>query len=203
MLRFVYRVLQRIFVLEGVAVLVGETLGIASPSERTQEVLTISQEQMRRFVTEGQAPYCDALVDRLDNRQLWCFGIVEDARLVSFAWFFLGSAEAEMNQGYCPATATEIRLTDDAAFVFNAYTARWCRGRGLMSALLRSAAATLREHAGANQLVGTTELVNRAALSAFGNAGIKKRAAYWRFGVGPWSAGWYPRPQLPVLGYGD
>ncbi|MEO0530020.1 MAG: hypothetical protein AAF266_05500, partial [Planctomycetota bacterium] len=65
MLRFVYRVLQRIFVLEGVAVLVGDTLGVASPSERTQEVLTISQEQMRRFVTEGQAPYCDALVDRL------------------------------------------------------------------------------------------------------------------------------------------
>lgn len=202
MLRFVYRVLQRFFVLEGVAVLVGDTTGAAPPVERTADVRTVSQEEIKRFIANGQAPYCDELVDRLDNRQLWCFGVVEDDRLVSFAWFYLGSAEAEMNQGYCPATATAIRLTNDAAFVFHAYTAATCRGRGLMTTLLRHAGPTLRHRANVGYLVGTTELVNHAALSAFANAGVCRQAAYWRYGLGSWAAGWYPKPQLPIVEYG-
>ena len=201
MLRFVYRVLQRVFVLEGVAVLVGDTGGVAPTNEHAHDISAVSQEQMRRYIAEGQAPYCDELVGRLDSRQLWCFGAVEDDHLLSFAWFCLGSAEAEMNRGYCPATATAIRLTDDATFVFNAYTAESWRGRGLMSALLRCAGTTLQEQAGVRHLVGTTELVNRAALSAFGNAGIERRAVYWRYGIGSWAAGWYPEPQPPVRGY--
>lgn len=203
MFRFAYRALQRVFVLEGVAVLVGETCRAAARTEPACETRVISREEMIRFSVDGHAPYCDELAERLDNKRLWCFGVLEANRLLSFAWFCLGSVEAEMNRGYCPATATAIQLADDAAFVFNAYTTESYRGRGLMTALLATASRTLQQQAGVTHLVATTELINRSALAAFARAGIEKQTAYWRYGIGPCAAGWYPQARRPVLGYGS
>ena len=108
-----------------------------------------------------------------------------------------------MNKGYCETTAIAIELSDNAAFVFHAYTATAARGQGRIPALLSAAAETLRRRAGIAYVVGTTELMTSTALSAFASAGIKKTASYWRCGVGKWTAGWYPKPAPPAVKYGD
>lgn len=202
MLHCCYRALQRFMVLEGVAVVVGdaETIGVSRDS--TGQVQSLDSADIERFIAEGQAPYCQSLVERLSDELLHCFGSIHDGKLISFCWFHIGGADAWMNEGYCPATGTAIRLIQNAAFVFHAYTAPEARGRRHLSQVLSAAAQELNEHFGVSHLVGTTELTNTAALAAFRRTGFDHSASYWRVGMGPWAAGWYPKPRLPVLRYG-
>lgn len=202
MVRLCYRVMQRVMVLEGVAVLVGDTAVIGGSSGRGDRVRSLDRSDLDRFIGVEQAPYCQSLAERLSDERLHCYGVIEEAGLASFCWFHRGGADASMNEGYCPATGTAIELTEDAAFVLHAYTAPEARGRRLLPQVLSVAARELDEQFGVSHLVGTTELTNDAAIAAFRRAGFDHTASYWRIGAGRWAAGWYPCPVPPVVRYG-
>lgn len=202
MLRFCYRVLQHVMVIEGVAVLVGDTAAIVGYGGRGATVRSLDCDDLDRFIAAGHAPHCQSLVERLYDERLHCYGSIDNDQLTSFCWFHRGGADASMNEGYCPATGTAIELTEDAAFVLHAYTAPQARGRGLLPQVLSAAARDLKGRFGLSHLVGTTELTNDAAIAAFRRAGFDLTTSYWRIGIGRWAAGWYPRPVPPVVRYG-
>jgi len=164
--------------------------------------MLISPKRLQAAIECGDVPFCEQLAERMHDDRLWCFGVVAEDRLLSFAWFHIGRAEAQMNCGQQAATATALELNADSAFVFHAYTHPDARGQRLLGDVLTRGAAWLAEHQGVRRLVGTTDLLNTAARNAFAHAGFRQHGAYWRFGLGPWAAGWYPAPETPILAYG-
>ncbi|QDS99253.1 GNAT family N-acetyltransferase [Adhaeretor mobilis] len=201
--RFGYRCLQRLIVLEGVSVLVGHVEQVSKITASDKKARMLSLESLQEHILNSEAPYCQTLVARIEERNLSCFGVESGGHLLSFAWFHLGSAEAGMNYGRDSSTATPILLQDNATFVFHAYTSSDARGKGLMSKVLGCAADSLRKSDGIKYLVATTEIVNDSAQSAFHRAGFNKAATYWRFGIGRWVVGKYPKPTGPILAFGD
>lgn len=199
--RLLYRGLQKLAVLEIARTLTASTDQLSTGTEGGL-VARLDRARVLGFFERGDAPSCEAFARRLDEPRLHCFGAIDAGRLLSFAWVHEGSAEAGMNFGYHPGTATAMRLTPDAAFVFHLHTAREARGRGLASAVLRHAAAALRAERGVRSLVTTTEMVNDAARLALKRAGFEDRGCYWRFGFGSWATGWYPPPSGPIVGFG-
>jgi hypothetical protein len=203
-LRPLYRLLQRIFVLEAVAVMTARTaeVSVHRITAADLEALVLTHGQLQHFMQRGEAPYCESLCERLGDPRLTCVGVVAGGHLLSFAWFHQGCAEAAMNYGRTPATATPILLTPDAAFVFHAYTAPQARGQRLLTAVLAHAATWLVETHDVKALVTTTETVNDAARAAFRRASFIDAGTYWRYGLGKRVFGWYPRPQAPIVAYG-
>ncbi len=196
-----YRCLQRLIVLEGVALMVADTATVSASRKPSGQARSLSVDELKRFIELGDAPYCENLVDRLSDDRLYCFGVESDNHLLSFAWFHIGSAEADMNYGRCKATATAIQLEPEAAFVFHAYTALQSRGKRLMAEVLAEAARYLKHKNGVEQFVATTELVNKAARYSFARAAFVEAGSYWRFGLGRCVGGKYPMPASPILGY--
>lgn len=121
LIRLAYRCLQRVMVLERVTVMVAETnrMTLASGDSRVER---LQKKRLAEFLAQGDAPYCDELIEQLADPRLSCFGVVNGGRLQSFSWLFCGSADADMNYGYCQATATPIELAGHTAFVFHSYT---------------------------------------------------------------------------------
>ncbi|QDV78336.1 hypothetical protein [Botrimarina mediterranea] len=134
-----------VFVLEGVAVLVAHAADTARATLGGHDAESLSRERLQHYLDLGEAPFCDTLVERLDDDRISCFGVEANGSLLSFAWLCKGVAEAEMNYGRQPSTATPLLLSSIAAFVFHAYTAPHVRSQGLLGAVLRKAAASLLE----------------------------------------------------------
>lgn len=201
-LRLPYRCLQRVMVLEAVAVLVAKSEDVISSIDSTNNVRALEAGELKEFIERNEAPHCEQLIGYLANERTACYGITEAEHLLSFAWVYHGSPPAEMNQGRHPATATSLQLENDAAFVFHAYTSPTSRGKQLLTKVLSQAAQSLYERNGVSSLVTTTEVVNDAARSAFRRSGFKEIGTYWRFGIGKWVRGRFPKPSSPINGYG-
>lgn len=196
-----YRIAQKLAVVEGVRLLSAPTAWIEASRTNRVRVVPLDAETLRRQAALGHAQGCDEYTGRLGEPDLDAFGVLVEERLACFAWFRRRGVEGPMNRGYHPGTATAIELVDDAAFVFHAYTAPEFRGRGLLPAVLASAARTLRRERGVRWLATTTECVNDAARRALCRAGFEDHGGYWRVGVGRRVAGWYPPPTMPFVGF--
>lgn len=201
-LRLPYRCLQRVMVLEAVAVLVAKSEDVISSIDTTNNARALNVGELKDFIERNEAPHCEHLIGHLTNERTTCYGITEAERLLSFAWVHHGSPPAELNQGRHPATATSLQLESDAAFVFHAYTSPSFRGKQLLTKVLSRAAQSLYERNGVSSLVTTTEVVNDAARSAFRHSGFKEVGTYWRFGIGNRVGGRFPKPSSPINGYG-
>lgn len=201
MRQLAYRALQKLAVFEVARTLTADTAILATGEQRS-EVVRLDKQTLQGFLDQNQAPGCEPFLERLDEPNLHAFGAILHGRLVSFAWLHEGSAEAGMNYGYHPGTATAIRLTDDAAFVFHLYTAPEARGQGWMRSVIWKAAKELLQNRSIRSFVTTTETINQPARRALENAGFIDRGAYCRLGVGEWCSGWYPRTSEPIVGFG-
>lgn len=201
MLRFFYRCMQRVIVLERVCVLAARSQTVAARLEPANLAKQLSQALMGNFVVHNEAPHSNTLVDQMLDPNLHCVGVVQKECLLSFAWFYVGTARADTNYGKDSRTATALSLTPDSAFVFHAYTSVNARGKRLLTQVLSRAAEMLHHEQDIRYLVTTTEWTNSSARLAFQSAGFTEVGFYWRCGLGPWNFGIYPRPNGPVLGY--
>lgn len=202
MLRLPYRLLQRVVPFEAVRVLVLDSNAVRSNLEVAGHTIRLlSSSEARAFAGTGQLLYSDELLPRLTDERMWCVGAESEAGLCAFAWLYEGLAERDMNVGYHPATATEIQLSSDAAFVFNVYTAPESRGQGLMSAMLTHVAQELNSSRDVRWLATTTEVTNDAARAGFCKSGFDEVGKYFRFGIGRHTWGWYPKPEVPIQGF--
>lgn len=201
MLRFIYRCMQRVIAIERVCVLSASTYIVTEKMQCSTQAKVLSQTVMNRFIQQADAPHCEPLLDQMLDPQLCCVGVIQAERLQSFAWFYIGTAKAEINYGKDSRTATALSLAPDSAFVFHAYTAANARGNRLMKQVLSEAAQVLHRDHGIQQLVTTTEWTNSSARRAFRIAGFKEEGFYWRCKLGPWNFGIYPQPRSPILGF--
>lgn len=197
-----YRLAQRVFPVEAACLLVAptETSAIALPSDHCT-VGFLSEEHALGYAEAGQMPHSRDLITRLSEDRMACVGVESNGRLCAFAWLHEGLAERGMNVGSHPATATEIRLNEDAAFVFNVYTAPPHRGKGMMAAALNFASAELRRTRRTRWLVSTTDVTNAAARAGFRKCGFREVGRYYRYGIGNRSWGRYPHPTTPIEGF--
>lgn len=197
-----YLLLQRLVPFEAARLLVLDCNYVrTSPEVGNHTIRILSNSDACEYVASGQLLFSDELTPRLTEQRMWCVGAESEAGLCAFAWFYEGLAEKGMNVGYHPATATEIQLSSDAAFVFNVYTAPGSRGQGLMPAMLSYAALELHRTRDVRWLVTTTEVTNDAALAGFRKSGFHEQGVYLRFGIGAHSWGWYPTLREPVEGF--
>ena len=201
-LRMPYRLLQRVIPCEAARVLILDSSTIASTPEVTNHTIRLlSSSDAVKYASGGSLLNSDELVPRLTEDRMWCVGAESEAGLCAFAWFYEGLAERGMNVGYHPATATEIQLSGEAAFVFNVYTAPESRGQGLMPAMLSHAALELRKSRDVRWIVTTTEVTNDAARAGFRKSGFHEQGVYFRFGFGKYAWGWYPKSREPIQGF--
>lgn len=201
-LRLPYRLLQRVVPFEAARLLVLDSNTVRSSAEvGGYTIRVLSTSEASEYAASGQLLFSEELIPRLIEHRMWCVGAESEAGLCAFAWFYEGLAEKGMNVGYHPATATEIQLSSNAAFVFNVYTAPDSRGQGLMPAMLSCAALELYRTRDVGWLVTTTEVTNAAALAGFRKSGFHEQGVYLRFGIGAHSWGWYPKLREPVEGF--
>lgn len=197
-----YRLLQRVVPFEAARVLVLDSSTIATtPEVADHSIRLLPSSAAKRYASCGSLLYSDEHVPRLTEDRMSCVGAESEAGLCAFAWFYEGLAERGMNVGCHPATATEIQLSGDAAFVFNVYTAPESRGQGLMPAILSHAALELHRSRDIRWLVTTTEVTNDAARAGFRKSGFCEHGFYVRFGFGKYAWGWYSRPREPIEGF--
>ncbi len=198
--RLPYRALQKLVLLEGTRTMVAPIDRLATKEK--PGMTRLDPKSLAQHMAQGEAPYCESLVGRMNEPKLHCFGAVADKSLVAFAWIYEGSADSEMNYGYHRDTATPIELAPNTAFVFNIYTAPDSRGQGWMGALLSHAARVLEAEQGIESFVTTTEVINRAAKASLTKIGFEERGIYWRYGLGNKIGGRYPKPTVPILAFG-
>lgn len=200
--RIPYLFAQRVIPMEAVRVLVLDVdTQDTTRSMDTHSIRFLSPGLAAEYAASGQLLYSEAYLERIDEDRMWCVGAESAEGLQSFAWLHEGIAEKEMNEGYHSATATEIRLSADAAFVFNVFTTPESRGLGLMPAILGHAATKLRRTRGVRWLVTTTEITNDAARAGFLKSGFREVGQYFRYGIGKQAWGSYPKPEGPIRGF--
>lgn len=199
-----YRAARRVLPVEAATVLVASTRPASRPRGNGGGYMIsfLDEGRATAYAERGQLPFAESYLERLSEDRMWCVAVESEDALCSFAWLYEGLAERGMNVGSHPATATEIRLGKDSAFVFNGYTSPASRGRGLMSTALLHAAAELRLHRGVRWLVSTTDVTNTAALAGFRKCGFRGLGRYYQLGVGPLAWKSHPAPRGPIRGFG-
>jgi hypothetical protein len=115
----------------------------------------------------------------------FCFAAFCDGRLASYAWFALGSIEAEHNRGAEPNSGVAVSFPADVAFLYKGFTHPDFRGRKLHGEVIGRALLEL-EPRGIGAMLSTTDWTNRAARRALAGIGFEELGLCYRWGWGDW-----------------
>ena len=156
------------------------------------ELFRMTPDLLREHATNTELGLNPLMAYRLLFGRDVCIGIRNAEGLLGYAWFALGSIEAENNRGAKPATGTAISFPAQMAFMYNVFILPKYRGQGLYAAMVAYAFVELNEF-GVRQILVTTDWANNFGLKACYAMGFRRVGRMIRFGVGRAVLGWYPR----------
>ncbi len=124
------------------------------------------------------------LAARVDLGFDFCFAALADDQLASYAWFALGSIEAEHNRGEKLNSGVAMSFPEELAFMYKGFTYPEFRGKGLYGHVSTKALQGLQPH-GVSTVISTADWSNESALKSCWRLGFKDLGLVWRAGVGP------------------
>jgi hypothetical protein len=156
------------------------------------ELRFLSPEEVVDFARDPANELEPLLAERMACGRDLCCAALAGNELAAYAWFALGSIEAEMHRGRTPDSGVAVSFTRRAAFVYKAFTRPEYRGRRLYAGCLAAGLAGLKER-GVTQLLATAEWTNGSALAACHGLGFRDLGTIVRLACGPFSFTHMPR----------
>lgn len=123
------------------------------------------------------------LTDRVELGRDFCFAALANGRLAAYAWYALGSIEAEQNRGDTVSTGVAMSFPDNMAFMYKGFTHPDFRGKGLYGYVNAKALEELQAR-GVSTVISTADWTNWSALNACWRIGYQNLGLVWRGGWG-------------------
>ena len=133
-----------------------------------------------------------AMAPRAECGRDFCMAVLCGDRLAAYAWFALGSIEAEHQRGPQPNSGVAVSFPSAVAFMYKGYTHPDFRGCGLYGAVVGSGLVALEPH-GVKSVLSTMDWTNGPARIALSRIGFEELGLCWRWGWGDWMHTWAPR----------
>ena len=159
------------------------------PGEFTFQFLTA--EDVRRFSGANNGLSAE-LAGRIELGRDFCFAALSKDRLAAYAWYALGSIEAEHNRGGKSASGVAMSFPDDMAFMYKGFTHPDFRGRSLYGFVNARALEALRPR-GVTTVISTADWTNWSALNSCWRLGYEDLGLVWRGGWEKWMFTGAPR----------
>ncbi len=192
--RIGYRLLQRVVTLDVTHLMLlqqQDTACSAQEIEPRANFRLLTPADVRHHCWDRLNDLEPGLAPRLSSGLDYCMAAIVDGRLASYAWYAIGSIEAEHNRGGSPHSGTALAFPPAFAFLYRGFTHPQFRGRGLYAAVHAAALEALAPH-GVNALLATADWTNLPALRSCARIGFRSLGRIWRFGVSRHVAGVYP-----------
>lgn len=124
------------------------------------------------------------LGERLQPGRDGCYAAFLDGRLAAYAWFAIGSIEAEHNRSRSLESGVAISFPSEMAFMYKGFVHPEFRGRRLYGHICTGALESLKQR-GVTSIISTAEWTNHAALTSCRRAGFEELGLIWRCGRPP------------------
>ena len=180
-----YRLAQRLMRLDVTRVVWLESANFPEPAGDGLAFRFLDAEEVRRHSRDPAHGLDASPADRLEGGQDFCFAAVDGERLAAYAWFALGSIEAENNRGRFENSGIAASFPEHVAFMYNGFTHPDYRGRGLYGQVNGLALRALSVH-GVQSLLSTMDWTNRAARKSCARLGYRQLGFNWRWGWRNW-----------------
>lgn len=156
------------------------------------KVRLLTAEDVRRLAADPTNDLPMTMAPRVDSGRDFCMAALAGDRLAAYAWFALGSIEAEHQRGPQPHSGVAVSFPPTVAFMYKGYTHPDFRGRRLYGAVLGQGLVAL-EAQGIKSILSTMDWTNAPARTALGRIGFEELGLCWLWGWGRWMHTWAPR----------
>lgn len=179
-----YRALQRVMILDVSCLFLIEAHQVRRPPADDRFTFRmLAADEVYTAARQPENRLDPLFADRILYGRDLCFGAFMDDRLACYAWYALGSIEAEHNCGVHPRSGLAISFPADMAFMYNGFTHSDFRGQRIQPASFCRAVDELAQR-GIRRILTTTEWSNCSARRAAEYVGFREIANYARFGLG-------------------
>lgn len=188
-----YRAARKVMTLDVTAVVWLERSRLRLPDvggEFTFRLLSASD--ARALADDPANDIPGTMADRLHGDRDFCLAAFSADRLASYAWFAVGSIEAEHHRGPQPKSGVAVSFPSTVAFMYKGFTHPDFRGRKLYGAVVGHGLVGLKS-CGVQSVLSTMDWTNTPARLALGRIGFEELGFCWRWGWGDWMHTWAPR----------
>lgn len=182
----VYRALRKVMTLDVTIVVWLDREHLVLPKvdpEFTFRFLTLSD--VARLAANPANDLPAGLASRIRSGRDFCFAAFAGDGLASYAWFALGSIEAEHHRGPQPKSGVAVSFPPTVAFMYKGFTHPDFRGRQLYGAVVGQGLVALASR-GVVSVLSTMDWTNAAARAGLGRIGFEELGRCWRWGWGNW-----------------
>ena len=141
----------------------------------------LTADEILEFSRDPSNDLDPSLCNRVRSGRDYCFAALCGTRLAAYAWYALGSIEAEHNRGTDPACGVAVSYPSDMAFMYKGFTHPEFRGQKLYAMTMGLAVFHL-NRLGVSTVITTTDWTNWPALDSCRQLGYQYLGRIWRFG---------------------
>ena len=187
-----YKLARRVMTLDVTHLMRLSSERVSLPGDESGEFTFqfMTAEDVRRF--SGANGLSVELASRIKWGRDFCFAALSKDRVAAYAWYALGSIEAEHNRGGTVSSGVAMSFPGDMAFMYKGFTHPDFRGRGLYGQINARALEALRSH-GVTTVISTADWTNWSALNSCWRLGYEDLGLIWRGGWGQWMFTRVPR----------
>lgn len=191
--RALYRLAQRFLTLDVTHLLILEQSSVRPPRPLPEHasLAVLEPSDVRRFAEDPAAQLDPPMACRAATGRDFCVAALWDGSLAAYAWYAIGSIEAEHNRGRTVHSGTALSFPPTMAFLYKALTLPAYRGRGLYRQINLFALQQLSAR-GVRSILTTTDWSNRPALQSCYGVGFRSLGCIWRVGLAHRVAGFDP-----------
>ena len=180
----IYKLVQRAMICDITHLMCLDLEHVSLPDKEPENLCFrfITSDEVRRFAG-GENDMTPDLAARVELGRDFCFAALAGEHLAAYAWYALGSIEAELNRGDTMASGVAMSFPDNVAFMYKGFTHPNFRGKGLYGYVNAKGLEVLQLH-GVSTVVSTADWTNWSALNACWRIGYRGLGLVWRGGWG-------------------
>jgi hypothetical protein len=192
-----YRTARQVMTLDIVSVVWLDRARLVLPrlAETALTFRFLDPAEVREFAGDPAADLAAPMASRICTGRDYCFAALDGNRLACYAWFALGSIEAEYHRGSQPHSGVAVSFPPNVAFMYKGFTHPLFRGRSLYGAVVSLGLAALETH-GIDTVLSTMDWTNQPARRALRKVGAEELGLCYRWGWSRWMHTWPPREAL-------
>lgn len=145
----------------------------------------LAESDVRELARDSANDLSADMAGRIAGGCDFCFAAFSGDRVASYAWFALGSIEAEHHRGPQPNSGVAVSFPAHVAFMYKGFTHPSFRGRKLYGAVVGRGLIGLQDQE-VDTLLSTMDWSNVAARAALARIGFVGVGYCWRWGWGDW-----------------
>lgn len=178
----VYRVTQRVMVLDVTHLVILDANEVAAPAVQDDvEFDFLTRDEVAVLSQDGTTGLDASFADRMSVRGDLCFAARTKNELAGYVWIAFEQVDAESNRGESLLTGVGVSFPASTCFMYKGLVRSEFRGRRIYGRLMSGALKAL-EPRGITHMLSTAEWTNFSALKSCHGVGFRDLGLIWRFG---------------------